>query len=213
MLQKQARNLSHQGAHARGNTGIWHVIWQQCTCTFKMVNPVGPSNKRALTEVLISGVNITVLPDSGVTVSAMDEATFRRSGLEKRVNEKNKCQIKPYGAHTETKTLPVLGSFEALTESKTRIELVTWQLIKGDTQTPPLLGYTVGKISESYESPTQLLQRKTSKCQQQTKQKDWCKNTQIGWKGLAKWKGYGWVWKLTPISRQSHSLPGGNRSA
>ena len=111
-----------------------------------MVNPVGPSDNRPLTEVLISGVNITVLPDSGATVSAMDEATFRRSGLKKRVKvKKTKCQIKPYGAYTETKTLPVLGSFEALTESKTRMKLVTWQLIKGDTQTPPLLGYTDGK--------------------------------------------------------------------
>ena len=88
-----------------------------------MANPVGPSDNRLLTEVLISGVNITV--------NAMDEGTFRWSGLEKRLKvKKTKCQVKPYGAHGKPKTLPVLGSFEALTESKTRMKLVTWQLIK-----------------------------------------------------------------------------------
>ena len=37
------------------------------------------------------------------------------------------------------------GSFEALTESKTKMKVVTWQLIKGDTQTAPLLSYEDGK--------------------------------------------------------------------
>ena len=85
--------------------------------------PLEPSNG-PLTEVLISGVNITVLPDSGATISTMDEATFRRSGFEKRARVK-KTKFHTYGAHTETKTLPVLGSFETLTESKTRMKLVT----------------------------------------------------------------------------------------
>ena len=42
--------------------------------------------------------------------------------------------------------VPVLGSFQALTESKTRIKMVvTWQLIKGGTLTTPLLSYEDGK--------------------------------------------------------------------
>ena len=36
---------------------------------------------------------------------------------------------------------PVLGCFEALTESKTKMKVVTRKLIKGDTQTTPLLSY------------------------------------------------------------------------
>lgn len=76
----------------------------------------------------------------------MDEATFRRYGLEGKVKiKKSRCQKKPYGAVTETRLVPVLGSFEACTESKTEMKVVTWQLIKGDTQIAPLLSYEDGK--------------------------------------------------------------------
>ena len=68
-------------------------------CTLQEVNPVGQSDNRPLKTVLISGIDITVLPDSGATVNAMDEATFKKYGLEKRVKiRKSRCQIKPYGA-------------------------------------------------------------------------------------------------------------------
>ena len=107
---------------------------------------MGTSEKRPLKKTLINGASVTVLPDSGATVSAMDESTFRRYGLEGKVKVKtSRCQIKPYGAVNETNLIPVLGSFEALTESKTKMKVVTWQLIKGDTQTAPLLSYEDGK--------------------------------------------------------------------
>ena len=48
---------------------------EESTCTLQEVNPVGQSHNRPLKTVLISGVHITVLPDSGATVNAMDEAT------------------------------------------------------------------------------------------------------------------------------------------
>ena len=90
--------------------------------------------------------NFTVLPDSRAIVSTMDEATFCRYGLEEKVTtKKTRCQIKSYGAVIETSLIPVLGSFEALTESKTKMKVVTWQLIEGDTQTAPLLSYEEGK--------------------------------------------------------------------
>jgi len=58
----------------------------------------------------------------------MDKATFKRCGLDKRVKiRKSRCQIKPYRAAAETNLLPVLGSFEALTESKTKMKVATWQ--------------------------------------------------------------------------------------
>ena len=88
---------------------------EESTCTLQAINPMGPSDNRSLKPVLISGVGITVLPDSGATVSAMDEAMFKRYGLDKRVKiRESRCQIKPYGAATETNLLPVLGSFIAL---------------------------------------------------------------------------------------------------
>ena len=63
--------------------------------------------------MLINGASVTVLPDSGATVSAKDEATFRRYGLKDRVKiTKSRCQIKPYGAVKETNLIPVLGNFE-----------------------------------------------------------------------------------------------------
>ena len=119
---------------------------EEFTCTLRVVNLMGRSDNSSLKTVLISGVGITVLPDSGATVSAMDEAMFKRYGLDKRVKiRKSRCQIKPYGAAAETNLLHVLGSFEALTESKSKMKVVRWQLIKGDTQTVPLLSYNDGK--------------------------------------------------------------------
>ena len=72
----------------------------------------------------------------------MDEATFKKYGLDERVRiKKSRCQIKPYGAAAEANALPVLGCFDALTESKTKMKVIMWKLIKGDTHTKPLLGY------------------------------------------------------------------------
>ena len=119
---------------------------EESTCMLQEVNPMGQSDNRPLKTVLIGGVGVKVLPDSGATVNAMDETTFKKYGLDKRVKiRKSRCQIKPYGAAAEANTLPVLGCFEALTESKTKMKVVTWQLIKGDTQTTPLLSYRDGR--------------------------------------------------------------------
>ena len=103
---------------------------------------MGQSDSSPLKTVLISGVDIVVLPDSGATVNAMVEATFKKYGLDERVRiKKSRCQIKPYGSAAGANALPVLGCFDALTESKTKMNVITWQLIKGDTSTEPLLGY------------------------------------------------------------------------
>ena len=60
----------------------------ESTCTLEMVNPMRTSDKRPLKKVPVNGASITVLPGSGTTVSAMDEATFKRYGLEKKVKIK-----------------------------------------------------------------------------------------------------------------------------
>ena len=60
---------------------------------------MGHSDNRPLKAVLISGVDIMLLPDSGATVNAMDEATFKKYSLDERVKiKKSRCQIKPFGA-------------------------------------------------------------------------------------------------------------------
>ncbi|XP_074632422.1 uncharacterized protein LOC141890750 [Acropora palmata] len=92
-----------------------------------------------------------ILPDSGATVNAMNEAMFKKYGLDERVKiKKSRCQINPYGADAEANALPVLGCFDVVTESKTKMKVITWQLIKGDTHTKPWLRYEdardLGKI-------------------------------------------------------------------
>ena len=67
---------------------------------------------------------------------------------EKVKSKKLKMLDKAVCAVKETNLIPVLGSFEALTESKTKMKVVTWQLIKGDTQTAPLLSYEDGTTWE-----------------------------------------------------------------
>ena len=76
---KATRDLAH-GDEQKSDTSS-DSSDEESTCTLQAVNPMGPSDNRPLTRVLISGVGITVLPDSGATVSAMDEATFNRYGV------------------------------------------------------------------------------------------------------------------------------------
>lgn len=72
----------------------------------------------------------------------MDEVTFKKYGLDEMLKiKRSKFQIKPYGAPAEANALPVSGCFDAFTESKTKMKVITRQLIKGDTRTEPLLGY------------------------------------------------------------------------
>ena len=88
---------------------------EESTCTLQEVNRVGQSDNRPLKTVLTSGVDIMVLPESGATVNAMDEGTFKKYSLDERVKiKKSRCQIKQYGAAAEANALPVLGCFTRL---------------------------------------------------------------------------------------------------
>ena len=55
--------------------------------------------------------------------------------------------MKPFGVAEESNLIPVIGSFEAPTESdhESKMKVVTWQLVKGDTHTALLLRYQDGK--------------------------------------------------------------------
>ena len=56
------------------------------------VNPMALSDNRPLKKVLISGVGVTVLPDSGATVNAIDESTFKKFSLDKKLKiRKSRC--------------------------------------------------------------------------------------------------------------------------
>ena len=115
---------------------------KETMCTLQDTNLVGQSDNRPLKTMLISGIDIMVLPDSGATVNTMDEAMFKKYGLDERVRiKKSRCQIKLYGAAAGANALPVLGCFDVLTELKMKMKVIMWQLIKGDSRTEPLLRY------------------------------------------------------------------------
>ena len=69
MLQKQEK-LTDTSSDRSG---------EESTCTLQEVNPVGQSDKRPLKAVLISAVDIMVLPDSGATVNSMERQRSRNT--------------------------------------------------------------------------------------------------------------------------------------
>ena len=78
---KATRNLVQGGEQ---NTGTLSDSSNEAsTYRLQAVNPTGPSDIRLIKTVLIVGVEITELPDSGATVNSMDEAAFKKYGLDK----------------------------------------------------------------------------------------------------------------------------------
>ena len=115
-----------------------HAHWKRLT-------PWEP-RKKAPKKVLSNGDSVTVLPDSGATVSAMDEATFRRYGLKGKVKvKKSRCQKSRMALPMRRTSYPYWAALKHSLSRKTKMKVVTWQLIKGDTQTAPLLSYEDGK--------------------------------------------------------------------
>lgn len=98
---KSKQEISTQGW---GNTDTLSKSSDESTCTLETVNLMGLSANKPLRTVIISGTSITVLQDSGATISVVDEATFQRYKLEKKVKIKtSRCHIKPYGVARQKK--------------------------------------------------------------------------------------------------------------
>ena len=57
---------------------------EESSYTLETVTRWGRWRINHFVKVIISGAVITVLPDSGATISNMDEATFQRYGLERK---------------------------------------------------------------------------------------------------------------------------------
>ena len=143
----------------------------------------------------------------------MDEATFKKYGLDKRVKvRKSRCQIKPYGAASKANTLPVLGCFEVLTESKTKMKVITWQLIKGDTRTELLLGYNdardLGMILVTNSIATESNQSEGTDNLNEVLEK-----YKDRFQGIGKLKGIQVDLNVDPILSRLHSHHAANRSA
>jgi len=112
----------------------------ESTCTLETVNPIGTSDKRPLKCQLMAPASQYYRTAGQQSALWMRQLSGDTLGGKVKI-KKSRCQIKSYGVVKETNLIPVLGSLEALTESKTKLMVVTWQLIKGDTPTAPLLSY------------------------------------------------------------------------
>ena len=96
ILQKQTRNEASKELAYRSEdiSDTSSQSNDESTCKLETVKPMRPVDNRTLRKVIISGASITVLLDSGATISAMDEATFQRYGLENKVKIKKNPDAK-----------------------------------------------------------------------------------------------------------------------
>ena len=84
---KASYELAHKGEEIADTSS---ESGEESSYTVETVTRWGRRRINHFGEVIICGAVITVLPDSGATISDMDEATFQRYGLErKRYNKKN----------------------------------------------------------------------------------------------------------------------------
>ena len=58
--------------------------------------------------------------------------------------------MKPFGVAAESNLIPVIGSFEAVTESdhESKLKLVTWQVVKGAPRRHRYFAARMGKTWE-----------------------------------------------------------------
>ena len=82
----------------------------------------------------------------------------------------------------------MLGCFEALTESKTKMKVVTWQLIKGDTQTAPLLSYIDGRDLRKIRV-THTIAKESNQSEETDNVKEIVKEFKDRFQGIGKLKG------------------------
>ena len=94
---------------------------------------------RPVSSVTVENHEFQVLVDTGATVNVMDEITFKRL-LADKVTLRRSSSV--YQSHENPSApLKVMGKFEAIVESNTRITPATFHVIKGHTNTEPLIGF------------------------------------------------------------------------
>jgi hypothetical protein len=98
--------------------------------------------RRPVRTVKIDNKDINVLIDTGATANIMDEEAYRKISPGQQKLKKAKTIMQPY--HTDKNPTPplcIVGKFDAVIESKTRIVSATFYLVEGKTKTEPLLSY------------------------------------------------------------------------
>ena len=80
--------------------------------------------------------------DTGATVNVMDEITFKRLLADKVTLRSSSSVLRAYQSNENPSApLKVMGKFEATVESNTRIAPATFHVVKGHTNTQPLIGF------------------------------------------------------------------------
>ena len=98
--------------------------------------------RRPMSSVTVENREFQVLVDTGATVNVMDEVTFKRLLADKVALRKSSSVLRAYQSNENPSApLKVMGKFEAIVESNTRIAPATFHVIKGHTNTEPLIGF------------------------------------------------------------------------
>ena len=87
-----------------------------------------------------------MLVDTGATVNVMDEITFKRLLADKVTLRRSSSVLRACQSHENPSApLKVVGKFEAIVESNTRIAPATFHVVKGHTNTEPLIGFQIAE--------------------------------------------------------------------
>ena len=99
-------------------------------------------DRRPVSSVTVENREFQVLVDTGATVNVMDEITFKRLLADKVTLRRSSSVLRAYQSNENPSApLKVMGKFEAIVESITRIAPATFHVIKGHTNTEPLIGF------------------------------------------------------------------------
>ena len=96
--------------------------------------------RRPVRTVKIDNKDINVLIDTEATANIMDEEAYMKISPGQQKLKKAKSIVQPY--HTDKNPTPplcIVGKFDAVIESKTRIVSATFYVVEGKTKTEPLL--------------------------------------------------------------------------
>ena len=83
-----------------------------------------------------------MLTDTGASVNVMDECTFQQLLANKVKLQRSTSVLRSYQTNENpSRPLTVMGKFDAVVESATKIIPATFHVIKGNTDTEPLKGF------------------------------------------------------------------------
>ena len=125
------------------NKGVLKAVEKESLCGIEKVEAVKHNqDRRPVSSVTVENREFQVLVDTGATVNVMDEITFKRLLADKVTLRRSSSVLRAYQSNENPSApLKVMGKFEATVESNTRIAPATFHVVKGHTNTEPLIGF------------------------------------------------------------------------